>query len=115
MTVRESLQTPGMTPDTIANHAIPSGPCSFTAGETVPAGKDRMKRIIAAAAAAAKAWSIRTGRRTIVCPAVRVSFLSRYANGMSKAEKAVWRKKNKCGLCRACANPLVDIVYPAHK
>jgi hypothetical protein len=115
VTVRESLQTQGMTPETIANHPIPSGPCSFTAGESVGAGPNKLKRIIAAATAAAKAWTLLTGRRAIVCPAVRVSFMSKYDNGMSKEQKAEWRNKNKCGLCNACANPFVDIIYPAHK
>ncbi len=115
VTVRESIQTQGMTPKTIADHAIPSGPCSFTAGESVGAGPDKLKRVLAAAAAAAKAWATRTGRRTIVCPAVRVSFLSKYDNGMTKEQKCEWRSKAKCGSCTACANELVDIVYPAHK
>lgn len=113
--VRESIQTPCMTPDTIAHHAIPTGPASFTAGEDVGPGPNKLRRILDAAAAAARAWSARTGRRCIVCPAVRVSFLSKYFNGMGKADKAQWRKRNKCGSCTACANPLVDICYPAHK
>jgi hypothetical protein len=112
--VRESLQIADLSPETIATHAIPSGPVSFTAGKSVTAGKDKLRRILAAADAAARAWSQRTGRRTIVCPAVRVSFLSKYASRLSKAQKEEWRGKAKCGSCTACANRSVDIVYPAH-
>lgn len=116
-TVRESLQTPRMTPETIAAHPIPAGPVSFTAGEDVPAGPSRRLRVLAAATAAAAAWAKRTGRKTIVCPAVRVSFLSRlkaYKRGRTADEVAAWRAGAKCGACRACALPHVDVVYPAH-
>lgn len=116
-TVRESIQTPDMTPETIANHPIPSGPVSFTAGESVPAGPNKRARILAAATAAAAAWARLTGRKTIVCPAVRVSFLSRTRAGKGARDAAAvkaWRDRAKCGSCTACACPLVDIVYPAH-
>ena len=116
-TVRESVQTANMTPDTIARHTIPAGPVSFTAGEECGPGKNKRGRILAAAAAAAAAWSARTGRKTIVCPAVRVSFLSRTKAGKGARDAAAvkaWRERAKCGSCTACACPLVDIVYPAH-
>lgn len=115
--VRESIQTPDMSPDTIAGHAIPAGPVSFTAGESVAPGKDKRRRILAAADAAAKAWAKLTGRKTIVCPAVRVSFLARTKAGKgsrSPAEVDAWRMSAKCGSCKACAWEHVDIVYPAH-
>ena len=116
-TVRESLQTANMCPETIAAHRIPDGPVSFTAGETEPAGPNRRLRVLAAAAAAAAAWAQHTGRKTIVCPAVRVSFLSRlkaYQRGRTKTEVAEWRAGAKCGSCRACALAHIDVVYPAH-
>lgn len=116
-TVRESVQTPRMNPETIAAHPIPSGPVSFTAGEEVSAGPGKRARILAAATAAASAWARRTGRKTIVCPAVRVSFLARTKAGRgARTKQAVteWRNRAKCGSCTACACPLVDIVYPAH-
>jgi hypothetical protein len=115
--VRESIQTPNMCPDTIADHAIPAGPCSFTAGEEVGAGPNKRARILAAAAAAAAAWSKLTGRKTIVCPAVRVSFISRTKAGRgnrSTEQVAQWRNGAKCGSCTACAEQYFDIVYPAH-
>ena len=65
----------------------------------------------------AAAWAQRTGRKTIVCPAVRVSFLSRTkaGRGARSAEQVKqWRNGAKCGSCTACACPLMDIVYPAH-
>jgi hypothetical protein len=117
VTIRESIQTPRMCPATIADHAIPAGPVSFTAGEEVGAGANKRARILAAATAAAKAWAQRTGRKTIVCPAVRVSFLSRTKAGKADrtaAEVKTWRDRAKCGSCTACADQVFDIVYPAH-
>lgn len=116
-TIRESVQTPDMTPDTIARHPVPTGPVSFTAGESVAPGPNKRARILAAATAAAAAWAARTGRKTIVCPAVRVSFLSRTKAGKGARDAAAvkaWRDRAKCGSCTACSCPLVDIVYPAH-
>ena len=116
-TVRESIQTPDMSADTIATHSIPAGPCSFTAGESVGAGPNKRGRILVAAAAAAAAWAKLTGRKTIVCPAVRVSFISRTKAGRgsrSLEQVAEWRNNAKCGSCTACANKTYDIVYPAH-
>jgi len=115
--VRESLQTKKMTPETIASHPIPEGPVSFTAGEDVPAGPNKRARVIAAAREAAAAWARLTGRKTIVCPAVVVSFLSRSKStngGRSPEQLADWRARAKCGSCTACALAHVDVVYPAH-
>jgi len=114
VTVRESIQTHDMSPCTIQGHAVPHGAASFTAGEHVGKGSDKRKRILAAAVAAAAAWSARTGRKTIVCPAVRVSFLSRYKNGKTNEDNRAWRESAKCGNCTACSMSHVDIVYPAH-
>lgn len=117
VTVRESIQTPNMCPATIAEHPIPAGACSFTAGEEVAPGPNKRARILEAAAAAAASWAKRTGRRTIVCPAVRVSFLSRTkaGRGARTAEQVEsWRAGAKCGSCTACAQQYFDIVYPAH-
>ena len=114
VTIRESIQTHDMNADTIANHAIPLGAASFTAGENVGKGPDKRKRILVAAAAAAAAWATRTGRKTIVCPAVRVSFLSRYKSGRTREENMAWRERAKCGICNACALAGIDVVYPAH-
>lgn len=116
-TVRESIQTENMIPDTIANHPIPDGPVSFTAGEHVPDGPGKYLRVLSAAAESAAAWAKRTGRKTIVCPAVRVSFLSRlkaFKRGRSAEQVKAWRMGAKCGSCRACAMAHVDVVYPAH-
>ena len=117
VTVRESIQTADMSPETIASHAIPAGPVSFTAGESVAPGKNKRGRILAAAAAAAAAWSKLTGRKTIVCPAVRVSFLARTNEGKagrSPEQVDDWRARNKCGNCPACAMAHIDVVYPCH-
>ena len=117
VTIRESIQTHDMSPETIERHDIPGGACSFTAGEKVGAGPHKRARILAAAAAAAAAWARRTGRKTIVCPAVRVSFLARTKAGRgnrSAEQVARWRAGAKCGSCTACALAHVDVVYPAH-
>jgi hypothetical protein len=117
VTIRESIQTHNMQPSTIAGHDIPAGACSFTAGEEVGAGPHKRARILAAAAAAAAAWANRTGRKTIVCPAVRVSFLARTKAGRgsrSAEQVAEWRAGAKCGSCTACALAHIDVVYPAH-
>ena len=45
----------------------------------------------------------RTGRKCVVCPAVAAKHLR------------TGSKNAKCGACTACADPLIDIVYPAHK
>lgn len=114
--VRESVQTHSMTPDTIAAHALPAGAVSFSAGEDVGSGPGKRMRILAAADAAAKAWAALTGRKTIVCPAVRVSFLSRCKagrGGRTTEQAAAWREGAKCGACPGCALD-VDVVYPAH-
>lgn len=116
-TIRESIQTPGMCPDVIADHPIPAGPVSFTAGEEVAPGPNKRARILAAAAAAAAAWAKRTGRKTIVCPAVRVSFISRTKAGKgsrTRDEVIAWRDRAKCGSCPGCSIETYDIVYPAH-
>jgi hypothetical protein len=115
--VRESIQTPSMNPLTILNHPIPDGPVSFSAGEEVPAGKNKLARVLAAATLAAAAWSRLTGRKTVVCPAVRVSFLAKTTagkNGRTPAQVEKWRSANKCGSCVACSLKHVDIVYPCH-
>ena len=115
--VRESLQTPKMDSETISSHRVPSGPVSFTAGEWVEPGKDKRLRVLRAAAESARAWAEKTGRKTIVCPAVRVSFLARlkaYRRGKTDAQVKEWVGSAKCGSCRACALPQFDVVYPAH-
>jgi len=117
VTIRESVQTHNMGADTIATHDIPVGACSFTAGENVGAGPGKRARILVAAAAAAAAWAQRTGRKTIVCPAVRVSCLARTKAGRGNrtAEQVqAWRAGAKCGSCTACALAHIDVVYPAH-
>lgn len=48
-----------------------------------------------------------TGRKVIVCPAVLNSFAAR-------RDKSRYNPLAKCGSCTACADPLVDIVYPHH-
>lgn len=49
----------------------------------------------------------KTGRKTIICPAVAVS-----RNYLNRGEEAV--AKAKCGNCTACSMVDVDIVYPLH-
>ena len=51
----------------------------------------------------AKRRSRRTSRKCIVCPAIAVQHNRKRS------------KLAKCGNCTACANPEIDIVYPAHR
>lgn len=74
-----------------------SGPCSFVAGNGLP-----MAERVDAAKQAAKTRTARTGRACIVCPAA--------ACGVNRTPSDT----AKCGNCTACADPAVDIVYPAH-
>jgi hypothetical protein len=97
--IRESLQVSG-------SHRKTLGAVSFVGGADIVEGKAIRKRRIDASAAVAKQRYKKTGRKTIVCPAVKSSFTHRG----DKEHNA----KNKCGNCTACANPLIDIVYPLH-
>lgn len=73
-------------------------PASIVAGSMDQSPRDR----VAAAKAIAAERTVHTGRRAVVCPAVAAKHLR---TGSARA---------KCGLCTACADPAIDIVYPAH-
>ena len=73
-------------------------PASIVAGTMQQTPRERVD----AAKAAAAERADRTGRRAIVCPAVAAKHLR---TGSDRA---------KCGICTACADPSVDVVYPAH-
>lgn len=62
---------------------------------------------IAAAQAVARARTLFSGRKCIVCPAISHGWAVRYA-GMAPNARA------KCGGCTACADRNVDVVYPLH-
>jgi hypothetical protein len=49
----------------------------------------------------------KTGRKTVVCPAVLNTFAAR-------KDPSKRNDRAKCGACVACADALVDIVYPCH-
>tara|TARA_R100001198_G_scaffold83539_1_gene56996 strand:- start:241 stop:1002 length:762 start_codon:yes stop_codon:yes gene_type:complete len=76
-------------------------PCSTVAGSM----KDRPMKRIQDARDAASIRRKHTGRRTVVCPAIVTTTLRR----TDKSVRAV-----KCGECRHCADPSVDVVYPVH-
>lgn len=90
--VRESVATP-------RRWRTASGPVSTVAGSMATPPRERLE----AAREAAADRRRRTGRRVVVCPAVAAGTLRRGA-----ANRA------KCGSCTACADPYVDVVYPAH-
>ena len=77
--------------------------CSTVAGSM----KDRPMERIEAARQVASERREATGRRTIVCPAVVTSF-------MSKQRRFKGMHRVKCGECRHCADPFTDVVYPVH-
>jgi hypothetical protein len=89
--VRESLQSP-------ARWRSAVGAVSIVAGSMATPPRERVE--VAKRYARERAhW---TGRRVVVCPAVAAQALR---TGSRLA---------KCGACRACALPGVDVVYPAH-
>jgi hypothetical protein len=95
--VRESLQGP-----TLAR----SGPVALVAGVDIVKGRNVRRRRLEAARRLAKQRTAKTGRKTIVCPAVAMSFLHRFEpNRIAKA---------KCGKCKACSRADIDVVYPLH-
>ena len=73
------------------------GPSSYVAGYGLP-----MAERVDAAKQAAKDRTARTGRACIVCPAA--------ACGVNRKPSDT----AKCGNCTACADPAIDVVYPAH-
>jgi len=77
------------------------GPCSLVVGggEKHRKGNSIMQQRIAASRAVAKARRQLTGRATMVCPAIK---------GLRD------KNKSKCGKCKACSMPHVDVVYPLH-
>jgi hypothetical protein len=95
ITVRESAQTE-------RRFLTAKGAVSVVAGSGLP----RAERT-AAAAKLAKQRTAASGRKCIVCPAITHGWAHRY-DGMRKNNRA------KCGACVACADSLVDIVYPMH-
>lgn len=60
---------------------------------------------VAASRAVARAHQAKTGRKTVVCPAILSSIAAR---------KNVGRPRVQCGTCTACAVVDFDIVYPRH-
>ena len=93
--VRESLQGSALRV---------SGPVSLVAGVDVITGRNVRRRRLEAARRVAKQRTAATGRKCIVCPAVAVWFLHPYGH----------TSKAKCGRCKACTRPDIDIVYPLH-
>jgi len=105
VTVRESLQNPRR-----FNTAV--GAVSFVVGAGTFVERVEMARD------AAKARTEKTGRKTIVCPAVVAGFKSRsIPRSLPVLEKENLKdkyKKSKCGACNACSRKDCDIVYPSH-
>jgi len=106
VTIRESVQN-----EKRFNTAVGAVSIAVGAGLKLRERIDYAKR-------AAKLRSDKTGRKTIVCPAVMASFKFKLKNrGLDAAAKSKLKtrySKAKCGACTACANSLTDIVYPIH-
>mgnify|MGYP000644432745 CR=1 FL=1 len=87
-----------------------TGACSTSTG----AGLPLLQRIDAAKTLARDRYNW-TGRCTIVCPAVTSSFRHKLCNDPEEKQRLkTVADKSKCGNCTACANGMIDIVYPAH-
>ena len=73
---------------------------------------------VAMARTAAKTRTEKTGRKTIVCPAVVAGFKSKsIKRSLPILEKQNLKErysKAKCGNCNACSLKNCDVVYPAH-
>lgn len=84
---------------------LPASTVAVGSGDHLDAARD-----------AAAARRVATGRRCIVCPAVASGILAtrrhRAAGGRGRAAGS---PRAKCGTCRACADPGVDVVYPLHR
>lgn len=96
VTIRLSLQTRE------SELAFP-GPSSFVVGEQFRSSNCKnvkLSRIEYARERASERYQ-KTGRKTIVCPAIVSTFEKR-------------DRKILCGHCDACANSNIDIVYPLH-
>lgn len=106
VTIRESLQVP------VSSDNIPAttGPVSFVVGDDITTGPNIFGRRLEIARAIARAWYAEKGRPAIVCPAIYTSFMRRTKAGRARGIRAI-----KCGLCDACSNPRVDVIYPLHK
>lgn len=76
-------------------------PCSFVVGRRGQRCRDRVFEALELA----RRRKAKTGRRTIICPAIASRFLS------SDRKPA---PASKCGNCTACANPAMDVIYPLH-
>jgi hypothetical protein len=87
-------------------HEYTAGASSVVVGDYGDTRKER----IAKARAAAREHEQRTGRRTVVCPAV----LSNINNHIRRQEGRPQVSKAQCGTCTACAVDTFDIVYPKH-
>lgn len=82
------------------------GAVSIVVGEKVQTRKQRVQ----AARLVAEQRREATGRKVVVCPAILNSWASNPCN-----EKPIpANPRAKCGACTACAQPLVDIIYPLH-
>lgn len=96
--IRESLQNP----DDIL---VFRGACSMVVGEHIKTGKDIRKRRVEYAKQIAKLRYEKTGRKTIVCPAIT----SGWAKRAKKRDDQI-----KCGDCPVCSNGDLDVLYPIH-
>jgi hypothetical protein len=89
-----------------------AGAVSFVAGNRTMNIRERMveaKRL-------ARLRTEKTGRKCVVCPAVATRY---YASLKQIEQTGRFRNvsgspKAKCGNCVACAQPGVDVIYPAH-
>jgi hypothetical protein len=84
-----------------ATFLVASGPIAYTAGRP-----DQTRRLrVEACRQLAKARKIMTGRPSLLCPAITSRFLSTD----NKPDP-----RFKCGKCRACVCPGLDVLYPLH-
>jgi len=106
VTIRESVQN-------VKRFPTAAGQVSIAIGHGLP-----LRNRVSAAATLAKSRTNKTGRKTVVCPAVVSSFNYKLnSRGLTAEEKSKLKlrySKAKCGACVACASADVDVVYPIH-
>lgn len=93
--VRRSCQSTSL----FIRASIHNNPLSVVVGSMKQTPRER----VAESKRVAKLRTLRTGKPTIVCPAIAAMHLR---TGSDKA---------KCGWCTACADEEYDIVYPGHR
>jgi hypothetical protein len=78
------------------------------------AGQGKLKDRVSHAKKLAAIRRAKTGRLTVVCPAVVSSFAVKCGSKEDKPALKIIAEKSKCGNCTYCSRNDVDVIYPTH-